>query len=135
MADLRIHGDMSFISQDKFTITGGLTFNGYTGMHDNARPWGTVPVEINASMRWWAFKQVMLKGDFKTFTGGPYLLANNVNKNLSGAADLSGGIEVEITKKISAWFDINNILNDKYQRWYGYEVYGLNVLAGVIVKF
>jgi hypothetical protein len=135
VTDLRIHGDMSFISQDKFTITGGLTFNGYTGMHDNAKAWGTIPVEINASLRWWAFKEVMLKSDFKTFTGGPYLLANNVNKTLSGAADLSAGIEVAINKKISAWFDINNLFNNKYQRWYGYEVYGLNVLGGVIVKF
>lgn len=135
VTDLRIHGDMSFISQDKFTITGGLTFNGYTGMHDNAKAWGTIPVEINASLRWWAFKQVMLKSDFKTFTGGPYLLPNNVNKTLSGAADLSAGIEVAINKKISAWFDINNLFNNKYQRWHNYEVYGLNVLAGVIVKF
>lgn len=135
VTDLRIHGDLSYISQDKFTITGGLTFNGYTGMHDNAKAWGTIPVEINASLRWWAFKQVMIKSDFKTFTGGPYLLPNNVNKSLSGAADLSAGVEVSINKKLSAWFDINNILNDKYQRWNNYEVYGLNFLAGVILKF
>lgn len=135
VTDLRIHGDMSFISQDKFTVTGGLTFNGYTGMKDNAKAWGTIPLEINASLRWWAFKQVMIKGDFKTFTGGPYLLPNNVNKTLSGAADLSAGVEIAVNKKISAWFDINNIFNDKYQRWNNYEVYGLNLLAGVILKF
>ena len=135
VTDLRIHGDMSFISQDKFTITGGLTFNGYTGMKDNARAWGTIPLEINASMRWWAFKQVMIKGDFKSFTGGPYLLPNNASGSLSGAADLSAGIEVAINKNISGWFDINNLFNNKYQRWHNYEVLGLNVLAGVIFKF
>ena len=37
--------------------------------------------------------------------------------------------------EISAWLDINNIFNNKYQRWYGYEVYGTGVLAGVILKF
>ena len=135
VTDVRIHGDMSFISQDKFTITGGLTFNGYTGLTNNRTAWGTIPLEINASMRWWAYKDVMLKTDFRTFTGNTYLSNNNVSKTLSGAADLSVGIEVGITKKISAWFDANNILNNKYQRWYGYEVYGLNVLAGVIFKF
>ncbi len=135
VTDLRIHGDMSFISQDKFTITGGLTFNGYTGMNDNARAWGTIPLEFTASMRWWAFKQVMIKGDFKSFTGGPYLLPKNVSGTLSGAADLSAGIEVGITKNISAWFDINNLFNNKFQRWNNYEVLGLNVLAGVIFKF
>ncbi len=135
VTDLRIHGDLSYISQDKFTITGGLTFNGYTGMKDNRKAWGTIPLQIDASLRWWAFKQVLIKSDFKTFTGGPYLLPGNINKTLSGAADLSAGVEVVINKKISGWLDFNNIFNDKYQRWYGYEVYGLNVLAGVVFKF
>ncbi len=70
--DFRIHGDMSFVKQDKFTITGGLTFNGYNGMKDNDRAWGTIPLEINASLRWWAFKQVLLKGDLHTFSGGAF---------------------------------------------------------------
>ena len=135
VTDLRIHADMSFISQDKFTINGGLTFNGYTGMQDNAKAWGTIPLEITASMRWWAFKQVMLKSDFKAFTGGPYLLKNNVQKTLSGAADLSAGIEFAINKNFSAWLDVNNIFNNKYERWHNYQVYGLNVLGGVIYKF
>lgn len=135
VTDVRIHGDLSFISQDKFTITGGLTFNGYTGLSVNQYAWGTIPLEVTGSMRWWAFKQVMLKADFRSFTGNTYLTNNNLRKTLSGAADLSAGIEVEITNKISAWFDANNLFNNKYQRWYGYEVYGLNVLAGVIVKF
>ena len=135
LTDLRLHADVSFISQDKFTITGGLTFNGYTGMKDNAKAWGTIPLEINASMRWWAFKQVLIKGDFLAFTGGPYLLKNDVRKTLSGAADLSGGIEVTITEKISAWAAVNNIFNNKYQRWNNYPVYGINVLGGVILKF
>jgi hypothetical protein len=135
LADLRIHGDLSYINQDKFTITGGLTFNGYTGMHDNAKAWGTIPLQIDASLRWWAFKQVMIKSDFTAYTGSAYLLPGNINQTLGGAADLSAGVEVTINKKISAWLDINNIFNNKYQRWYGYEVYGTGVLAGVILKF
>ena len=64
-------------------------------------------------MRWWAFKQLMLKSDFKAFTGGPYLLKNNVNQTLSGAADLSAGLEFAINKNFSAWLDVNNIFNNK----------------------
>ncbi|MEJ7589001.1 MAG: hypothetical protein WKI04_15705 [Ferruginibacter sp.] len=135
LTDLRLHADMSFVSQDKFTITGGVTFNGYTGMQDNDKAWGTIPLEITASMRWWAFKQVMLKSDFRAFTGGPYLLANNVNRTLSGAADLSAGLEFAINKNFSAWLDVNNIFNNKYERWHNYQVYGLNVLGGMIYKF
>ncbi len=135
VTDLRIHGDISYISQDKFTLTGGLTLNGYTGMHDNKKAWGTIPLQIDGALRWWAFKQVMIKSDFTAYTGSSYLLPGNINKTLGGAADLSAGAEVSINKNISAWLDINNIFNNKYQRWYGYEVYGTNLLIGVLLKF
>ena len=133
--NFRIHGDASYISQDKFTATAGVTFNGYTGMKDNDRAWGTVPVEINASLRWWAFKQVMIKGDFTAFRGGPVLLSDGTDATLKGGNDLSAGVELMINKRFSAWLDVNNIFNNKYQRWLNYPVYGLNILGGVTFKF
>jgi hypothetical protein len=133
--DLRIHADMSFISQDKFTITSGFTINGYTGLQDNSHAWGTIPIELDASLRWWAYKRLLIKGDFNAFGGGPYLPKGDISNTLSGGTDLSAGAELVINKQFSAWMDLNNIFNSKYQRWYNYPVYGLNVLAGVIYKF
>jgi len=133
--NLKIHGDISYIKQDKFTVNAGLTINGYTSITDNPKAFGTVPLELNGSLRWWAFKQVLLKADYMGFAGGPVLLPNNSTATLKGANDLSAGVELVITKQISAWFDINNIFNNKYQRWLNYPVYGLNVLGGVILKF
>lgn len=133
--DFRIHGDMSFVKQDKFTITGGLTFNGYNGMKDNDRAWGTIPLELNASVRWWAFKQVLLKGDFMAFSGGAFLMKDGSDVKLGGGTDLSAGLEFAINQRFSAWMDLNNIFNNKYQRWYNYPVYGLNILGGVIMRF
>ncbi len=133
--DLRLHGDMSFVSQDKFTITAGLTFNGYNGMKDNDRAWGTLPVELNASLRWWAFKQVLIKGDLAAFSGGAFLLKDGSDIKLGGGTDLSAGLEFAINKRFSAWLDFNNIFNNKYKRWNNYPVYGLNILGGAIFKF
>lgn len=135
VSDFRIHGDLSFISQDKFTVTAGLTFNGYNGFKDNKRAWGTIPLEINGSLRWWAFKQVLIKGDFMAFNGGAFLLKDGNDIKLGGGADLSAGVEFAINKRFSAWIDVNNIFNNKYQRWYQYPVYGFNVLAGATFKF
>lgn len=135
LSDLRLHADMSYINQDNFSLTAGLTINGYTGLDDNAKAYGLPPMEMDVSLRWWAFKNVLLKTDFKALGGNPYLLPGNTSLKLKGGADLSAGIEVSITKKISAWFDINNVLNNKYQRWRNYEVYGLNVLTGFLLKF
>ncbi len=132
---LRIHGDLSFINQDKFTLTAGLTFNGYTLLQSNAKAWNTVPMEITSSLRWWAFKQVLLKADLYAFSGGNYLTKGNKAQSFTGGTDISAGAEFKVNNMFSAWIDINNIANQKYQRWHAYEVYGLNVLGGIRVSF
>ena len=133
--NFRVHGDLSYINQDKFTVTAGVTFNGYTGMKNNARAWNTLPVEINGSVRWWAFKQVMLKADFYMFGGGNYLEKGNKSVSFKPGSDLSAGAEFKITKQFSAWLDVNNIFNNKYERWHNYQVYGLNLLGGIRFEF
>lgn len=133
--NFRVHGDISYISKEKFTLTAGLTFNGYTGMKSNAKAWNTIPMEFASSLRWWAFKQVLLKADFYAFGGGHYLDKGNISKVFIPGSDFSAGIEFKINKTFSAWMDVNNIFNTKYQRWHNYEVYGLNLMGGVRVNF
>jgi hypothetical protein len=36
---------------------------------------------------------------------------------------------------LSACVDVNNILNQHYQRWYGYPVQGILAMAGVKLSF
>ena len=133
--NLRVHGDVSYIQQDKFSVTAGLTFNGYTGMKRNAKAWNTIPMEFTSALRWWAFKQVLLKADFYAFGGGHYLDKGNVSRVFAPGSDFSAGIEFRISRMFAAWLDVNNIFNTKYQRWHNYEVYGLNLLGGVRVSF
>lgn len=132
--NLRVHGDISYINGDKFTVTAGVTFNGYTGMRDNAKAWHTIPMEFTGSLRWQAFKQILLKADFYAFGGGHYLAKGNVSRTFNPGSDLSAGAEFRINKTFSAWVDVNNILNNNYQRWHNYEVLGLNLLGGVKVS-
>ena len=133
--DLRVHGDLSYVNQDKFTVTAGLTFNGYTGMRDNVKAWNTVPMEFTGSVRWWAYKQVMLKLDLYAFAGGNYIDKGNSIGNFKPGTDLSGGAEFKINKRFSAWLDVNNVFNNKYERWHNYPVYGLNVVGGLKMNF
>lgn len=133
--NFRIHGDISYINQEKFNITAGLTFNGYTGMKDNDKAWHRVPMEFNTALRWWPAKSLMLKADMYIYNGGKYLMPGGTAGTLPGAADLSAGAEFRINKQFSAWLDVNNILNDKYERWHNYRVYGLNFLGGIKINF
>ena len=133
--DLQIHGDLNFINQDKFTLTGGLDLNTYTGLLDNEKAWELFPLKITGSLRWNAFKEVLIKGDLAAFSGAKALLSNGSEKNMKGGTDLSAGAEFKITKKFSAWLDLDNILNSKYERWNNYPVYGLQVIGGILIHF
>lgn len=135
LSNFRIHGDVSYISKEKFTVSAGITYNGYVGMKNNTKAWNTLPLEFTSSLRWWAFKQVLLKADFYAYSGSFYLEKGNIAKAFKPGSDLSAGIEFKVNKAFSAWFDVNNILNDKYQRWHNYPVYGLNLMGGVRVNF
>ena len=133
--NFRFHAAVSYISSDQFSLTTGITYNGYSTLKDNQKPWGTLPFELINSIRWRATNKLQFKSDSKFFTGGPFVLKNNVEKTLLNGADLSVGAEYLINKRFSAWIDVNNIFNNKYERWHNYQVYGINLLGGFIIKF
>lgn len=133
--DIRVHGDISYVDKDKFSLTAGLTLNGYTGLKVHEKAWNTVPMELTGSLRWYAYKQVILKADLYAFGGGNYIAPGKTFGTFKSGADLSAGIEFKVNKMLSAWLDVNNLLGDKYQRWHNYEVYGLNLVGGVKINF
>lgn len=54
---------------------------------------------------------------------------------LKPVADLSLYAEYQIINRLSAFVQVSNILNNKYQRWYGYNAYGFNIYGGIRLKF
>ncbi|MEO6844692.1 MAG: hypothetical protein ABI184_05935 [Ginsengibacter sp.] len=135
LSNFQIHGDLNFVSQDKFTITGALDLNSYTGLHDNAKPWGLYPLKLTGSLRWNAFEHLLVKADLAAFSGASALATDGSVKSLKGGSDLSAGAEYTITKMFGVWLDFDNIFNDKYQRWNNYPVYGFQVMGGLLVHF
>lgn len=64
-----------------------------------------------------------------------YENGEQVAKKLKGAFDLGAGFEYRINRMVSAYIDVNNILNQHYQRWYVYPVQGILVMAGAKISF
>jgi outer membrane receptor protein involved in Fe transport len=135
MTNFKLHGDFSYLKKDKFSFTGGVTINGYTGMKANDRAWNTLPVEANASLRWKAHKHYTIKSDFLFFAGGHYLDFGNISKAYKSATDWSVGIDAILYKRYGAFLNLNNIFGKSYERWHNYPVYGMNVLAGLQMRF
>lgn len=135
LSNFQIHGDLNFVSQDKFTVTGAVDLNSYTGLRDNTKAWGLFPLKLTGSLRWNAFEHLLVKADLAAFSGASAQGTDGSVKNLKGGTDLSAGAEYKITKMFGVWLDLDNIFNDKYQLWNNYPVYGFQVMGGILVHF
>lgn len=135
MKAIRIHGELGYTVQEKFSFLAGATFNQYSALQDNIKAWGLLPIEINASMRWQVMKDFTVKSDLFFWDGAQYRFKDKTSGKMDPAIDLNAGVEFKLMPKLNAWVQVNNLLNNKYERWNQYDVLGFNVMAGVTWSF
>ncbi|GAB4489395.1 MAG: hypothetical protein OHK0019_06920 [Saprospiraceae bacterium] len=117
-------------------LTGSLSQNLTMEMEDEAEPWGLPQTE-------WNFNGVYDILDGKAEIRGGLYIADGIKfKDPEGITrqgdvlfDLSTGANYYFSKNIGVFIDINNILNNKRERWYNYPMVGLNFLAGLTARF
>lgn len=97
----------------------------------------------------WEQPDVKIKGDFMimplpklTVTAYLAVLGGIYAEDVTGGAvrlktikDIGGNAAYQITPRLSAFVQVSNLLNEKYQRWLGYESYGINIYGGLRLKF
>jgi len=54
---------------------------------------------------------------------------------LSSFIDINLGADYALSDKFSVFLSVTNLLNNNYDRFYNYPVQGINVMAGVALKF
>lgn len=135
MNALRIHGEVGYTVQEKFSLLGGLTLSQYTGLEQNEKAWGLLPLEVNGSLRWQVLKDVYFKSDAFFWGGAPYRTEEGKSRKLNPAVDVNAGLEFAVMPRLDVWLQFNNMLNNRYQRWNRYQVLGFNVLGGVVYSF
>ena len=62
-------GELGFNIHEKFSIITGLTFNQFSGLQDNAKAYGLIPLELKAAMRLQIIKDLWLKTDLFAWDG------------------------------------------------------------------
>jgi hypothetical protein len=135
MEDLQAHAEIGYTLGEKFTATAGVNINQYTNLHYNAKAYGLLPYELNANLRWEVVRGIWLKADLWQFNAGYYRGLHGNYYRAGTGFDLNAGVEFRVTRQVNLWLQMNNLLNDKYQRWNQYEVYGFNILGGVVFAF
>jgi Fe-S cluster assembly iron-binding protein IscA len=102
--------------------------------------WHYVPSTLSFYGKIRATKDVVLRADLFLMAGSKViernsLIANAYPKTLRPGMDFTVSANYRISKKWNALIDINNLFGSRYQRWYGYPMYGTNVMLGVIHSF
>jgi len=97
--------------------------------------WHTPAVRFTGDLRAQPMKKLTVNA-YLSFVDGIYALekGNNTTK-INPGLDIGAGAEYEIIKRVNIFLQANNLLNSRYQLWYGYEAFGFNIFGGARVKF
>ena len=132
---LQLHGEVEYTVGEQFSASGSLNFRQFTKMQKEIKAWGLLPLEFNASLRWQLLKDLWLKTDLWAWDGAQYQAKNGESFKGETGFDLNAGAEFRITRNFNLWLQLNNILNNKYERWHQYESFGFNILGGITYSF
>lgn len=135
MEALQLHGEVKYTQGEAFSAAARLNFLQFTKLQKEAKAWGMIPLELNVELRWQLLKDLWLRGDLWAWDGPQYRGAKGEAYKGTTGLDLNFGTEFRITKNFNLWVQLNNILNNKYERWHQYQVYGFNILGGVTYSF
>ncbi len=135
MKSFRIHGEVGYTVQEKFSFLAGATFNSFSNQQTYDKAYGLLPLEVTGSLRWHLLKDLSITSDVFFWDGPQYRARNLASLKQKPAIDMNLGLELGITNKFSGWLQFNNVFNNDYQRWNHYRVLGFNVLAGVVYSF
>jgi outer membrane receptor for ferrienterochelin and colicin len=132
---LKIHGELGYHIQEKFSFIGAINLNEYTNLANYDKAYGLTPMEITGTLKWKISKDLQVKVDAFFRDGTSYQNKLLQSQKLDPAADLNLGAEFSVMPRLNLWIQMNNLFNNKYQRWNQYEVLGFNVLGGVVYSF
>lgn len=132
---IRLHGEIGYADQEKFSFIASANYTQFTKLNTYDKAYGLLPLEINGALRWKIFKGLLIKSDIFFWDGSHYQMQNLKSGKLNPAVDANIGTEFTVIPKLNVWLQLNNVFNNKYQRWNQYEVLGMQVLGGIVYHF
>lgn len=135
MNDLQLHSEIGYTIGEQFSATAGVTLNNYYNLEREKDAYGLIPIELNAAIRWQLLKDLWFYSELWTWTRPRFLNKDGDSFRGDNAFDLNAGAEFKITKNFNLWVQTNNLLNNRYQRWHQYEVFGFSILGGITYSF
>ncbi|MEZ4907050.1 MAG: hypothetical protein R2771_05285 [Saprospiraceae bacterium] len=134
-SNLKLEARASYKPIGNFEIGGRICKNFYS-LDSLSHAFYTPDFEINAYAKIKFLKEkLIVTGELFTGSAPWYLDTAGNPKKLDPLFDLNGNVEYKIGKSAYIYASINNIFAQKYERWYGYETYGINIIGGLKFNF
>lgn len=134
-------GELDYKATEDVNIFGRAEFIDYQ-MALEKQAWNLPKFKLTAGTSIRINDKVIVNGTllFRGQTFDPYVTpamaaAGATYTAIDSFADLSGGVEYKVTKKISIFGQVNNILNANSQNWLYYPNYGFNIFGGASYSF
>ncbi|MEL6668471.1 MAG: hypothetical protein AAFP08_05840 [Bacteroidota bacterium] len=120
---------------ENLDLTAGFIQNIYS-LDNQDRPWHLPSTTLNATGIYTVPNSgLQVRADVFLENGLPTQNADGTARNLNALFDISLGAEYNLSDQLSLWGQLNNLANNQRQRFARYPTLGINVLAGVSVKF
>ena len=130
-----INGNLDFAFSDVLTLGGATTINYYT-LDQAEEPWGLPAFELKSYANFTLWKGKLKINNSLHFTDRVSTI-NNEGEVIrhNNQVDLTTGFELWPIKNLAVFGNANNILNNKYVRWYGHPMVGIHFQGGIVLKF
>lgn len=131
-----IQGTIKFSPLKDLVLTGTLSQNFIMDPVREFKAWGLPKLEGNFGAVYTALDgKAILKSNLYVADGIWFLDSEGTARRSEVLLDLNVGGSYYFSKNIGAFLDINNILNNRRERWRDYPTVGLNFLAGLTARF
>lgn len=130
-----LSGNLDFAITDNITLGGWLTQNVFDlNILENA--WHLPNLEANAYTKISLLEnKLKIKGELFFNDKVDFINKDGEITKSNVLFDLNASVEYKFTEKFGAFVRGINLLDNKYERWYGYPSVGINGMVGVSVVF
>lgn len=130
-----IIAELGFSFSEDLTVNGTLTQN-FFSLDNNEKPWHLPSFIVNAEARYATLEgKLELVASAFVENGVPAQDINGETVNLGALFDVSVGGEFLISKNFGLFLQLNNLANNRRERWQYYPILGFNVLGGISARF
>jgi hypothetical protein len=137
---LGFEGEVSITSPGAFKLMGKITAADYSTTSEDYA-WSKPNLQIWSNASFFINDKLTINGEVLMSSGSKVLAFTPLSPGpgymtkLGGFTDLSAGAEYRIRQKAGLFLRVNNLLDQRYERYQYYTVNGLNVFGGLNYSF